>query len=75
MEIGELIGDNVRAIRHKKGWSQEDLAFESGLHRTYVSGIERGVRNPTAEVIQVLAIALSVKPAALFAGWKTPEDS
>ena len=73
MEIGALIGENVRAIRHKKGWSQEDLAFESGLHRTYVSGIERGARNPTAEVIEVLAIALAVKPAALFAGWRAPK--
>ena len=59
----------------KRAWSQEDLAFESGLHRTYVSGIERGARNPTAEVIEVLAIALAVKPAALFAGWQKPEDS
>lgn len=74
MDIGALIGENVRAIRQKRGWSQEDLAFESGLHRTYVSGIERGARNPTAEVIEVLAIALSVKPAALFAGWQKPED-
>ncbi|MEM6414540.1 MAG: helix-turn-helix transcriptional regulator [Pseudomonadota bacterium] len=74
MEIGVLIGENVRAIRQKRQWSQEDLAFESGLHRTYVSGIERGARNPTAEVIEVLAIVLSVNPAALFAGWQKPEE-
>ena len=48
----------------------EDLAFESGLHQTYVSGIERGTRNLTIVAIEVLAIALSVKPAALFAGWQ-----
>ena len=74
MGIGTLIGENVRAIRHKKGWSQADLSIESGLHRTYVSGNDRGTRNPTAEVIEVLAIALNVKPAALFANWVKPEE-
>ncbi len=67
-----LIGSNVMRLRHKHGWSQEDLAYESGLHRTYISGIERGVRNPTASVIERLAITLGVKPATLFAGWEAP---
>ena len=73
MEIQKLIGQNVRAFREERGWSQEQLAFEAGLHRTYVSGIERGVRNPTATVIEQLAIALKVKPSALFANWQSPE--
>ena len=34
-------------IRREKDWSQEKLAFESGIHRTYISGMERGIRNPT----------------------------
>lgn len=73
MEIGALIGKNVRDLRYKRGWSQEDFAFESGLHRTYISGIERGERNPTAAVIEQIAIALHVKPSALFANWVKPE--
>ena len=73
MEIQKLIGQNVRAFREERGWSQDQLAFEAGLHRTYVSGIERGVRNPTATVIEQLAITLKVKPSALFANWQSPE--
>lgn len=73
MEIEKLIGQNVRAFREQRGWSQEQLAFEAGLHRTYVSGIERGVRNPTATVVEQLAITLKVKPSALFANWQPPD--
>ena len=66
MDIRDTVGLNVQRLRREKGWSQEDLAFESGLHRTYVSGVERGVRNPTVLVIQQLANALQVKPGDLF---------
>ncbi len=66
MEIRRQLGLNVRRIRKERGWSQEELAFESGLHRTYISGIERGARNPTVLVIEKLAEALSVTPAHLL---------
>ena len=46
--------------------SQEELAFRSGLHRTYISGIERGVRNPTVLVLERPAEALGVPAAALL---------
>lgn len=46
--------------------SQEDLAFESGLHRTYISGIERGIRNVGLDNIGVIAAALHVPPATLL---------
>lgn len=49
-----------------KNWSQEQFAFESGLHRTYVSGIERGIRNPTVTILERLAAALEVEPAELL---------
>ncbi|MEM6411970.1 MAG: helix-turn-helix transcriptional regulator [Pseudomonadota bacterium] len=63
----------MRQFRQQHGWSQEDLAHESGLHRTYISGIERGVRNPTATVIEQLAVTLAVKPSSLFANWQPPK--
>lgn len=66
MGIRKQVGLNVRRIRTERGWSQEELAFESGLHRTYISGIERGARNPTVTVIAELAEALKVAPADLL---------
>ncbi len=66
MKISIEFGVRVRKFREKRGWSQENLAEYSGLHRTYISGIERGVRNPTLEVIEKLAIALDVTPAILL---------
>ena len=65
MDIRKRLGLNVRRIREKHGWSQEDLAFESRLHRTYISGIERGVRNPTVTVVQEIADALGVSVSEL----------
>ena len=58
MDVLKRIGRNVRRLREAKGFSQEQLAFEADMHRTYVSGIERGVRNPTAPVLERLATAL-----------------
>jgi transcriptional regulator with XRE-family HTH domain len=58
-------GAAVRAERVARGLSQEDLGFEAGLDRTYVSGVERGVRNPTVATIFVLAKALRVRASRL----------
>jgi transcriptional regulator with XRE-family HTH domain len=58
--------ENIRRFRELKGWSQEELAAAAALHRTYVSGIERGKRNPTLKIILKLAEALAVPPGALF---------
>ena len=60
-------GAAVRARREELGWSQEDLGFEAELDRTYISGLERGVRNPTVVVILRLARALGTKPGRLLA--------
>jgi transcriptional regulator with XRE-family HTH domain len=57
-----LLGNNVRRLREAKGWSQEALAEKANLHRTYISGIERGIRNPTLTIIFKIADALSVEP-------------
>jgi len=66
MDIRERVGKNVREYRKKKGLSQEELAFESDLHRTYISGVERGVRNPTVLILEKIADALAVEPSALL---------
>ena len=66
MGIQTVFGANVRLLRESLGWSQDMLAEKSGLHRTYISGVERGVRNPTIEVVQQIAIALSVDPSRLL---------
>jgi transcriptional regulator with XRE-family HTH domain len=66
MSIQLLFGKNVRLAREKKSWSQDRLSEQSGLHRTYISGIERGVRNPTIEIVQQIAIALDVDVPELF---------
>jgi len=60
MDIRRQVGRNLKRIRKERGWSQEELAFESGLHRTYISGIERGARNPTIDILARLAATLRV---------------
>ena len=60
MNICVLVGKNVRRYRLAAGLSQEQLGFAVGLHRTYVSGIERGLRNPSLLVLEELATVLRV---------------
>ena len=66
MSIQIIFGNNVRRIRESKGWSQDKLSEVSGLHRTYISGLERGVRNPTIEIVHVIAVAFGVSPSQLL---------
>ena len=56
--LSAAFAEVVREQRAKLGVSQEDLAHDAGLHRTYVGLIERGLRNPTIEVGHALALAL-----------------
>lgn len=59
-------GEKVRTVRQERGISQEKLAELAGLHRTYVSSIERGERNVSLVNIQRLAAALGVAMAQLM---------
>lgn len=59
------LGLAVRDLRQRAQISQEELGYRSGMHRTYVGGIERGERNPSWMNIVKLAQALSVEPAEL----------
>jgi transcriptional regulator with XRE-family HTH domain len=60
------LGRRVRFLRLKAGLSQEELADECGLDRTYIGGIERGERNPSLKNILKLASTLSVTMPELF---------
>jgi transcriptional regulator with XRE-family HTH domain len=66
MDVRRRVGLNVKRFRAERGLSQEELAFECGLHRTYVSGVERGVRNPTVVVLEKIAKALKVATSLLL---------
>ncbi|MGU3543362.1 helix-turn-helix domain-containing protein [Methylobacterium sp. A52T] len=63
-------GERIRQLRLAKNWSQEDLAVRSGLHPTYIGGIERGERNLGLDNILKLARALDEHPSALFTGFQ-----
>lgn len=60
MDPRERVGLNLQRLRRDKGYSQEDLSGRSGVHQTYLSGVERGKRNPTVLVLDKIARALEV---------------
>lgn len=62
----QVFGLVIREARLKVGISQEELAHRAGLHRTYVSLLERGERNPSLNVIDHLAMALGTTMVALI---------
>ncbi len=61
------LGRAVRTFRVERGFSQEDLAHRSGMHRTYLGGIERGERNVSYANLKRLALALEVPASQLLA--------
>jgi len=67
MDLSRHFGAAVRRHRELVRLTQEDLADRAGLDRTYVSGIERGARNPTLKILQRLADALGADLDVLFA--------
>jgi len=66
MDVRRRFGLNVQRLRRAKGWSQEELADRASLHRTYVSGVERGIRNPTITVVEKLARTLETTAGELL---------
>lgn len=59
MDVRQRLAVNMKRLRKERGWSQEALADEAGLDRTYISGIERQVKNPTVSVVERVAKALN----------------
>ncbi len=66
MELLALVGRNVREQRQAQGLTQEQLALEAGMKRSYLSELERGLRNPTVRALGRLADALKVAPDLLL---------
>src|ERR1700739_3591217 len=67
IDLKSFLGIAIRTQRTALGISQEELAYRAGLHRTYVSDLERGARNPSIESIEKLAGALQISVSKLFA--------
>jgi transcriptional regulator with XRE-family HTH domain len=66
----DIFAKNLRVIRSNQGLSQEQLADEAGVHRTFVGAVERGETNISIDNIERLTRALKASPADLFAGWQ-----
>lgn len=63
----DLLAGNLKRLRAERGWSQEQLAHEAGLHRTFIAHVERKMRNISIDNIERLAVALGVTPSLLLA--------
>ena len=65
-EINKQVGLKIRALREKKGWTQEQLAFEANLHRAYIGQIERGEKNIGIRNLDIIAKALNINVSELL---------
>jgi transcriptional regulator with XRE-family HTH domain len=66
MDLRQVFATNLRRLRHAKGLSQENLAYEADVNRTYMSKIEKGATWVGLEIIGKLAAVLEVEPAELL---------
>ena len=66
--VQKSLGKRIRQLRQDRGWSQERLANEASMHRTYMWGIEQGVRNPSIRHLTRIADALKISLSTLFEG-------
>lgn len=73
MNVRQTIGWNLRRLRVAKGLSQERLALEASIDRSYVGRVERGSENVTVSTLEVLSAVLGVHVSALFA--EVPDDA
>ncbi|WP_379552442.1 helix-turn-helix domain-containing protein [Erythrobacter sp. W53] len=66
VDVHDRLAGNLRRLRLAKGWSQEELAHEANIHRTYISDLERAARNPSIEVVERVAKALKARMGELL---------
>lgn len=66
VDVRQRLARNLRKLRQAKGVSQEAFADEAGLHRTYISDLERGTRNPSMTLVDKIARALDVPLGTLL---------
>jgi len=64
--LRQVLATNLRLLRNERGWSQEDLAAEAGLHRTFVGAVERAERNISLDNVEKLALAFGVEAWSLL---------
>ena len=67
-ELLQFVGNRIRSLRQRRGFSQEDFAFRCNLDRTYISDIERGKRNVSLINLEIISTNLGVPLSKLFAG-------
>ncbi|MCI5102129.1 helix-turn-helix domain-containing protein [Phaeobacter italicus] len=65
-ELRDVLARNLRLFRAERGWSQERLAHEAGLNRTYLSAVERSEQNISLDNIAKLAVAMKVSASELL---------
>ena len=68
MNVNKELGMRIRYLREQKKMTLEDLSFEAGVNKNYLSDLERGNRNPTVKVLQRIAYALDISLENLFKG-------
>jgi transcriptional regulator with XRE-family HTH domain len=66
VSLGQAFGQILKQKRETLKLTQEQLAFEVGLHRTYISLLERGIKSPTLDVIFRISMALNISPSELI---------
>ena len=66
MDLREVFATNLRRLRHEKGLSQDDLAYEAEVSRSYLSELEKGSHYASLKIVAKLADALGVEPADLL---------
>ena len=75
MDLREVFAGNLRRLRHEKGMSQDDLAYEAEISRSYLSQLEKGTFYASLKIVGKVAQALDVQPAELHKITDSPSKS